>query len=520
MVGLILRPAALSSLPCDVVSLIVRSFYTHHVAQTACGYSVDTRFGHRLRRLVALAAVDTQWRHAAVPLLYRTLLCEERRSGGWRTNLSLFAGGAKAKTSQQWARHLLVLPLGGGKGLDTLAGQLRDRGMFSAGWCGLRQVSVVGAADDMVHKFYREVVVSIIGGDEFMQVSDADLQALSVVNASCVSMCLMNGHCAITDLCVRGGDSLALALVRRSAPALVSLRICDIAAEISLDLLSVLASPPAIFEGLGALALEFSDSSPGNSMVAEAGPFAMVGSFPMLRSLVIRHCPFDVRVCLAAAGGINAGRGRLSKLEVCGSRSDVLALAESQGVLPAARSVVLACVGVARPPVDRAERFVGSALGSRSLGGAELLSLTVIASRPVAFLGDGRVACAGRLRALELRVPLRLGAAESLLLQLPLLRRLCLPYIATEASLLSAKRPAGRVLSGSLQLLSMGFWDCRQDLRALSLAVLAFVRGIPSLRTLVHDTHVAVAVRRLIGGAGGSDHLRNLVITDHTKLSF
>ncbi|KAJ2693272.1 hypothetical protein H4218_006106 [Coemansia sp. IMI 209128] len=470
MVGLVLHPFA-RALPCDVVNLIVRAFYTYHVALTVRGFPTDPRFGLRLRRLVPLASVDSQWRHAVLPLLYRTLVCEEY-AGGRRSNLGLFA----AKGRRRWVRHLLVL--GGGN-----AGEL-----LSVGWPGLEQMSVVGG----------------FAGVEFMRES-VDLQALSRVNAPCVSMRLMNSHCAITHLWV-GGD--ALPLVRRIARDLVSLRVGDIADGV--ELLAVLGD--AHFQALEALTLEFRDASPGSHVVGDVRPLAVPGCFPALRALVVRHCPFDVRVCLAAIGGASAGCGRLGRLEVYRSRADVLALAESRAVLPPARSVVVACVGVARAPVDQAERFVAAALSNRSLFSVGSLSLTVIGSRPVAFV-EG-VACVG-LRALELRVPLRLDVAERLLEQMPRLQRLCLPYVATEATMLSVRK--GGVLSKSLQLLSMGFWDCRQDLRALSLAVIAFVGRLPELRTLVHDSHVAAAVRRMIGG---NDQLRNLVITDHTKLSF
>ncbi|KAJ2059294.1 hypothetical protein GGI17_004481 [Coemansia sp. S146] len=457
-----------------------------------------------------------------MPLLYQTLVCEERRVGEplWTTNLALYTG-CFAKTTRALVRHLLVVPLGC-NGLGALSGALQGSGVFSS---GLRQVSVVAGvsaasgADDSVHSFYRQLLSRVLFpsavGDEFMH---SDLRALSPENAPCVSMRMLAYDIALTDLNIRCAFPNTLTLVSRSAASLGSLRLCDIAPVLAWDVMAMLGSPGSFAE-LKALALEFSDTSTSpNTAVAESGPIAPPGLFPLLRSLSIRHCPFDVRLCLAAIVPKSTKRlSRLASLEIYGSRADVLMLAESRGL--SARSVVLACVGMARPAVDRAERFVSSALAGSSFAAVESLSLTVIASRPVACISSDAITCV-RLCTLELRVPLRLGAAESLLAQLPHLRRLCLPYIATEAALLSpCVSGKGRVLSRSLQLLSMGFWDCRQDLRALSYAVLRFVADIPSLLTLVHDTHVAAAVRRLING-NSIDHLRNLVITDHTKLSF
>ncbi|KAJ2753903.1 hypothetical protein GGI19_002795 [Coemansia pectinata] len=459
-----------------------------------------------------------------MPLLYQTLVCEERRVGEpmWTTNLALYTG-CFAKTTRALVRHLLVVPLGS-SGLGALSGALQDSGMFSS---GLRQVSVVAGvsaasgADDSVHIFYTQLLPRVLFpsavGDEFMH---SDLRALSPENAPCISMRLLACDIALTDLNIRCAFPNALTLVSRSSASLGSLRLCDIAPVLAWDVMAMLGSPGS-FAGLKALALEFSDTSTSpNTAVAESGPIALPGVLPLLKSLSIRHCPFDVRLCLAAiVPKLTKRVNRLASLEIHGSRADVLMLAESRG-LSAARSVVLACVGMARPAVDRAERFVSSVFTGPSFAAVESLSLTVIASRPVACISSDAITCA-RLYTLELRVPLRLGVAESLLLQLPYLRRLCLPYIATEAAFLSphVSGGKGRVLSRSLQLLSMGFWDCRQDLRALSYAVLCFVADIPSLLTLVHDTHVAGAVRRLIDG-NSIDHLRNLVITDHTKLSF
>ncbi|KAJ2478731.1 hypothetical protein IWW47_006083 [Coemansia sp. RSA 2052] len=182
-----------------------------------------------------------------------------------------------------------------------------------------------------------------------------------------------------------------------------------------------------------------------------------------------------------------------------------------------------------RHSVDRVERFVSNALGT--CAAAESLSLTAISSRAIVNIDSAAsTVCGGgaHLRALELRVPLCLAIAEALLPQLPHLRRLCLPYVATELSLLPPlPTKSSRVFSRSLQFLSMGFWDCRQDLCAMSRAVVGFVSAIPSLLTLVHDAHVAAGVRRLIAcnttitaTTTAADHLHKLMITDHTKLSY
>ncbi|KAJ2836033.1 hypothetical protein FBU31_001471 [Coemansia sp. 'formosensis'] len=543
MVGLVTHSR--HTLPCDVVGLIVRAFYTQHVATPARSLSPDARFGRRLRRLTQLAAVDSQWRQAVMPHLYRTLVCEEeeeRRADGnttlWTTNVGLYGTSAKARA---WARHLLVIPHAG---LGSLADTLDQSGFFLTPWMGLRQATVVGNGcvnddnDDSTLTFYRQLLPRIFIfpgdgravhlGDEFMHAFD--LHPLSPENAPCVSMRLMNrsSFCppqlALTDIAIRCAAPSALNLLSSFSDSLTAIRLCDIAPALAWDVMAVLGTLGA-FAGLKSLALEFSDTSTSPSTaVAESGPITPPASLPLLQSLVIRHCPFDVRLCLAA---LVPTTHRLSCVEIHGSKSDVLMLPEMRGLLPKARCVVLACVGMARPPVDRAERFVSAALtGSSALTRAESLSLTAIAARPMGSIGNGAPIACVRLHTLELRVPLRLGAAESLLRQLPCLRRLCLPYVATESALLhasagvvAATRGGGRVLSRSLQLLSMGFWDCRQDLRALSYAVLAFVADIPSLLTLVHDTHVAAAVRRLID-SNAADHLRNLVITDHTKLSF
>ncbi|KAJ2831971.1 hypothetical protein GGI24_001403 [Coemansia furcata] len=544
MVGLVTHSR--HTLPCDLVGLIVRAFYTQHVATPARNSSLspDARFGRRLRRLTQLAAVDSQWRQAVMPLLYRTLVCEEEKeeeeeeercadgtTTQWLTNVNLYGTSAKARA---WARHLLVIPH---KGLGSLADSLDQSGFFLTPWTGLRQATVVGngSANADSDSFYRQLLPRIFfssffpgddNGDEFMHAFD--LRPLSPENAPCVSMRLMNPfscppQLSLTDIAIRCAASSTLNLLSRFSDSLTAIRLCDIAPALAWDVMAVLGTPGA-FVGLKSLALEFSDTSTSPSTaVAESGPITPPASLPLLQSLVIRHCPFDVRLCLAA---LVPTTHRLSCVEIHGSKSDVLMLPEMRGLLPKARCVVLACVGMARPPVDRAERFVSAALtGSSALTRAESLSLTAIAARPVGSIGNGAPIACVRLHTLELRVPLCLAAAESLLRQLPCLRRLCLPYVATESALLhapsvvAAARGGGRVLSRSLQLLSMGFWDCRQDLRALSYAVLAFVADIPSLLTLVHDTHVAAAVRRLID-SNAVDHLRNLVITDHTKLSF
>ncbi|KAJ2072713.1 hypothetical protein GGI16_008959, partial [Coemansia sp. S142-1] len=372
MVGLITYPRV-RVLPCDVVGLIVRTFYKLFVSQSRrSSHSLDARFGHRLRRLTVLASVDSQWRHAVLPLLYQTLVCEERREQMWTTNLSLYSGYF-TKTTRSYLRHLLVIPLGSG-GLGALLSEV----LGEFGLSGIRQVSVVAGvsaavsgADDTLHNlFYRQLLPWVIFpsvGDEFMQ--EDLVRALSPNNASCVSMrliaCDTTQIMALTDLNIRCSLPNTLALVSRSAASLLSLRLSDIAATLAWDVMAMLGSPGS-FSGLSTLALEFSDTSTSpNTAVADSGPITPSGSFPVLKSLSIRHCPFDVRLCLAAIVPINPGRrqlNRLASLEIHGSRADVLLLAESRGLLPSARSLVLACVGMARPPVDRAERFVSNAL--------------------------------------------------------------------------------------------------------------------------------------------------------------
>ncbi|KAJ2877470.1 hypothetical protein IWW38_006568, partial [Coemansia aciculifera] len=299
-------------------------------------------------------------------------------------------------------------------------------------------------------------------------------------------------------------------MVSRSTASLSSLKLVDIPPHLAWETMDALSAP---FPCLKRLALVFGDTSTSPPTVADASTGDLdeestrmvaagtAGQFPSLSSLSVRHCPFDVRRCLSVIGMTKEDSRRLAQFEVHGSKSDILTLPAARSsaswIGSSSRSVTLACVGLARHSADRAEKFITNALTS-STSLTESLSLTVISSRPINF---HITPCLSGLRSLELRVPMSLASAETLMLQMPRLLRLCLPYIATEVDLLPCNRPTGRVLSRSVQLLAMGFWDCRQDLCAMSMAVVNFVAAIPSLLTLIHDSHVAAMVRRLIAGA-------------------
>ncbi|KAJ2009564.1 hypothetical protein GGI04_000363 [Coemansia thaxteri] len=516
MVGLILASnTLLCRLPTDIVCLIVRAFYA--------GCASHLHPGRKLRRLCALAAVDSQWRRAVEPLLYGSVVCEERAGGRWATNAALLSN----KLGARWVRRLEAV-LGGGAHND--GSQQRFSSLFGNGffcWPRLAEVRVIHGSAGLAQQLLCARVSNLHNNavdlhhhkallpDVMRALLRADMM-LTMANA------LLSKSAELVEITTAVDSPAVLHLVRRAASTLTALRLTDIEPVVAArDVLALLdnARPHGAFARLRSLALDFSTAGvAAYGSGGGGGESEVPGAFAQLRAVALRHCPGgDVRAWLGALQLLAPPRSMrqrsrfprviLARLEVCGSTARV-----PDVVWTAARSVRVACVGPARPSAERAERLVRAALAHS--GGGESLCVGAVAARPLVRALDGALVACVRLQTLELRVPLALAVVTPIVAQLPQLRRLTLPYVATESLMVSR---CDVLPSRSLRTLALGFWDCRHDPRALAAAVLRLAEFLPVLLSLVlMDARVAAAARRLRVTGCYSDS--RLVITDHASL--
>ncbi|KAI9501753.1 hypothetical protein GGI25_004334 [Coemansia spiralis] len=547
-------------LPQDVMYLIVQRFFRTTADVIPLWNTGDhaCRDAHkRLQTLLPLAQANSEWRHACVPFLYMSVVCEETEKNRmphdarhcyWRTNLRLFS-----PATAKHARRMYVLSSKNGSHVGELCAELTRGGFERMEWPRLLSLRLAIATSAfeaisppaVVHSGGKSSYEGINGLCTYLRNNTIAMQSASQSDAPAADhMAATSGFCkeylndcrilfdaqnagpradgAIVQLRVDIADHLpAMQLhtlrVRYTDVAGASLVELVRATSLVLEDLSLFDVPtagvPAVltlgdfaggvrFARLQSLSLSFVDSN-NNRHRSQAGYFARVPKrhslmFGKLRHLRVRNYPYDVTECLARF----AADRHLDHVYVETSVIATLEELDLQLIRLSVRSLSVLCIGNMHMSERNAEAVLARLLIAKS--NMHKLHIAMSLQYPVHI--GGPVGCRS-LRTLSLHVPIHLDQVAAMLPELPCLRILRIPYVSTAVVPQDDPRSIEELwtrlrhtrmpcVSASVELVDLGFWDYRQNTHVLCVQILYFLARIPSILTVAHDPGFAPTLRR------------------------